>query len=166
MILNLNTFLVDCYVFKNITKNLNISASGRKYYPNYILGRVPDLVPIILSDPNTTAVMEGDRMVRRQLGYFSEMKLDYKGNVLSLGARRDYYDLSREWKTSPRLMFAKEIDSTKTTFFGGTGKFFQAPPDVSYISKKIGNPNLKMEESQHSNRTKVLSSYSVIQKYV
>ncbi|WP_195758091.1 TonB-dependent receptor plug domain-containing protein [Leptospira interrogans] len=343
VVLNLNTFLVDGYVFKNITKNLNVSVSGRKYYPNYILGRIPDLVPnqtfvsdysdyqfrinweidnhnsltvssfgtkdyrhpfstnkqyepkkntmetlndslivdrnfrtdgiqyiwkpfeyvsntmnisrsyfqeriqnstyftdtskgvlsaafnglqkantlgndfsedlryfedvmefnlfkkilklkaggqyretvssfkgkviyinenpemlkitqFILSDPNTNAVMEGDRMVRRQLGYFSEMKLDYKGNVLSLGARRDYYDLSREWKTSPRLMFAKEIDFTKTTFFGGTGKFFQAPPDVSYISKKIGNPNLKMEESQHSNigiEQKFLSSYSI-----
>ncbi|WP_061221156.1 TonB-dependent receptor plug domain-containing protein [Leptospira borgpetersenii] len=344
VVLNLNTFLVDGYVFKNISKNLNVNVSGRKYYPNYVLGRIPDLVPnqtfvsdysdyqfrinwdidnqnsvtlssfgtkdyrhpfaankqykpkydsmesindalivdrnfrtdgvqyvwkpfeavsntmnisrsyfeertqnstylfdtskgalaallaqglqkantlgnnfsedlryfedvmelslfkkilklraggqyretvssfqgkiiyinenpeflkitkFILSDPNTSTTLQGDRMVHRQIGYFSEMKFDYQGNVLSLGVRRDYHDLSDEWKTSPRLMFAKELTSTRTTFFGGTGKFFQAPTDVSYISKRMGNPNLKMEESQHSNlgiEQKFLSSYSI-----
>ncbi|ONF86134.1 TonB-dependent receptor [Leptospira santarosai serovar Grippotyphosa] len=344
VVLNLNTFLVDGYVFKNISKNLNVNVSGRKYYPNYVLGRIPDLVPnqtfisdysdyqfrinwdvdnqnsitlssfgtkdyrhpfssnkqykpkydtmesindalivdrnfrtdgiqyvwkpfqavsntinisrsyfeertqnstylfdtskgaltallaqglqkantlgnnfsedlryfedvmefnlfrkilklraggqyretvssfqgkiiyinenpeflkitkFILSDPNTSTILQGDRMVHRQIGYFSEMKFDSKGNVVSLGVRRDYHDLSDEWKTSPRLMFAKELDSTKTTFFGGTGKFFQAPTDVGYISKRMGNPNLKMEESQHSNfgiEQKFLSSYSI-----
>ncbi len=45
LVVNLNTFLTDAYVFKNITKNLNVSVSGRKYYPNYVLGRIPDLIP-------------------------------------------------------------------------------------------------------------------------
>ncbi|EMN14539.1 TonB-dependent receptor plug domain protein [Leptospira borgpetersenii str. Brem 307] len=42
---HLNAFLTDVYTYRNITKDLNVSVSGKKYYPNVIFGRVPNLIP-------------------------------------------------------------------------------------------------------------------------
>ncbi|MGE8712315.1 TonB-dependent receptor plug domain-containing protein, partial [Leptospira interrogans] len=42
---HLNAFLTDVYTYRNITKDLNVSVSGKKYYPNIVFGRVPNLIP-------------------------------------------------------------------------------------------------------------------------
>lgn len=162
---------LELYLFKKILK---VSAGGQyRETVSDFKGRIiyldPDpsnlaITKVILSDPNTSAILEGDRMVKREIGYFSELKFDHSGYSATLGVRRDYYDLSKEWKTNPRLTLAKEFDSTRTTLFGGTGNYSQAPSDISQYSKKIGNPNLKVETSQHSNigiEQKFLSDYSI-----
>ncbi|TGK31408.1 TonB-dependent receptor [Leptospira yasudae] len=149
---------LELYFFKKILK-INVGGQYRETISD-LKGRLTYLNPkplyltiteSILSDPNTSAILEGDRMVKREIGYFSEMKFDHLGYSATLGVRRDYYDLSKEWKTNPRLTLAKEFETTKTIFFGGTGEYSQAPSDISQYSKKIGNPNLKMETSVHSN---------------
>ncbi|WP_425268815.1 TonB-dependent receptor plug domain-containing protein [Leptospira barantonii] len=149
---------LELYLFKKILK-VNAGGQYRETVAD-LKGRItylnpkPDLLRLtefILSDPNTSAILDGDRMVKRELGYFSELKFDHLGYSVTLGVRRDYYDLSKEWKTNPRLNLAKEFESTKTVFFGGTGEYSQAPSDISQYSKKIGNPNLKVETSVHSN---------------
>ncbi|TGM00506.1 TonB-dependent receptor [Leptospira barantonii] len=149
---------LELYLFKKILK-INAGGQYRETVAD-LKGRITYLNPkplylslteFMISDPNTSAILEGDRMVKRELGYFSEFKFDHLGYSATLGVRRDYYDLSKEWKTNPRLTFAKEFDSTKTVLFGGTGEYSQAPSDISQYSKKIGNPNLKVETSVHSN---------------
>ncbi|MBM9500545.1 TonB-dependent receptor [Leptospira sp. 201903071] len=103
----------------------------------------------LLSSPQTNAVLEGDAVGTRQFGYFFENRFKFDNFNLNLGVRRDYYDRAKEWKTSPRFGISKEIPYTKSRIFAGIGKHFQAPADVSRYSARTGNPNLKMEESDH-----------------
>ncbi|PJZ57800.1 TonB-dependent receptor plug domain-containing protein [Leptospira barantonii] len=103
-----------------------------------------------LNSPEAKSVLEGDSVRTRQIGYFFENRIKFNDFNLNLGVRREYYDKSREWKTSPRLGISKEIPYTQTRIFAGYGKHYQAPTDVSRYSARTGNPNLKMEESDHA----------------
>ncbi|XDD52038.1 TonB-dependent receptor plug domain-containing protein [Leptospira sp. WS92.C1] len=103
-----------------------------------------------LDSPNARAVFEGDSVKTRQIGYFFENRVKFNNFNLNLGVRREYYDKSGEWKTAPRVGLSKEIAYTQSRIFAGYGKHFQAPVDVSRYSPKTGNPNLKMEESDHA----------------
>ncbi|MDV6234512.1 TonB-dependent receptor [Leptospira ellisii] len=102
-----------------------------------------------LGSPESLAVLEGDSVRTRQIGYFFENRFRFRDTSLNLGLRRDYYDKSGEWKTSPRLSISQEIPYTRSRIFAGYGKHLQAPSDVSRYSAKTGNPGLKMEESDH-----------------
>nr|WP_241686924.1 TonB-dependent receptor [Leptospira stimsonii] len=172
---NLNYFedFLEISIFKKILK-LNSGGQYRETVSSF-KGKITYLNPkpqflrlteLIISDPNTNtmAVLDGDKMTHREIGYFSELKFDHLGYSATLGVRRDYYDLSKEWKTNPRFLLAKNFTSFGTTLFGGTGNFSQAPNDISQYSKTIGNPKLKVETSQHSNigiEQKFLSKYSI-----
>ncbi|MBM9576879.1 TonB-dependent receptor [Leptospira sp. 201903070] len=103
----------------------------------------------LLSSRQTNAVLEGDSVGTRQLGYFLENRVKFDNFNVNLGVRRDYYDRAKEWRTSPRFGISKEIPYTQSRIFAGIGKHFQAPTDVSRYSARTGNPNLKMEESDH-----------------
>ncbi|WP_036096779.1 TonB-dependent receptor plug domain-containing protein, partial [Leptospira weilii] len=104
----------------------------------------------LLNSPDTIEVLEGDSVRTRQIGAFFENRFKFKDFNLNLGVRREYYDKSREWKTAPRVGISKEIAYTQSRIFAGYGRHFQAPTDVSRYSAKTGNPNLKMEESDHA----------------
>ncbi|RHX87214.1 TonB-dependent receptor plug domain-containing protein [Leptospira stimsonii] len=105
---------------------------------------------LLLSSPETTAILEGDSVNTRQIGYFLENKIKIKDLNVNLGIRREYYDKEKVWKTAPRIGVSQEIPWTQSRIFAGYGKHFQAPVDVSRYSAKTGNPNLKMEESDHA----------------
>ncbi|EMM87743.1 TonB-dependent receptor [Leptospira santarosai str. 2000027870] len=104
----------------------------------------------LLSSPDAVAVLEGDSARTRQIGYFAENRFKFDDFNVNLGVRREYYDRAKEWKTAPRLGISKEIPYTQSRIFAGFGKHFQAPVDVSRYSTRTGNPNLKMEESDHA----------------
>ncbi|TGK19694.1 TonB-dependent receptor plug domain-containing protein [Leptospira stimsonii] len=103
-----------------------------------------------LGSPEALGVLRGDSVRTRQIGYFFENRFRLRETSLNLGVRRDYYDKSGEWKTSPRISVSQEIPYTQSRFFAGYGRHFQAPSDVSRYSSRTGNPNLKMEESDHA----------------
>ncbi|MCL8268544.1 TonB-dependent receptor [Leptospira weilii] len=103
-----------------------------------------------LNSPEAREVLEGGSARTRQIGYFFENRIKFKDFNLNLGVRREYYDKSGEWKTSPRVGLSKEIAYTQSRIFAGYGKHFQAPADVSRYSRRTGNPSLKMEESDHA----------------
>ncbi|WP_061216324.1 TonB-dependent receptor plug domain-containing protein [Leptospira santarosai] len=104
----------------------------------------------LLTQPTTLSVLEGDSVRTRQIGYFVENRFKFDHFNMNLGVRREYYDRAKEWKTAPRFSISKEIPYTQSRIFAGYGRHFQAPFDVSRYSAKTGNPNLKMEESDHA----------------
>nr|WP_036043968.1 TonB-dependent receptor plug domain-containing protein [Leptospira alstonii] len=104
----------------------------------------------LLDSPNVKSVLEGDSTRTRQIGAFFENRFKFNDFNLNLGVRREYYDKSREWKTAPRIGISKEIAYTQSRIFAGYGKHLQAPTDVSRYSARTGNPDLKMEESDHA----------------
>ncbi|EKO88474.1 TonB-dependent receptor [Leptospira interrogans serovar Grippotyphosa str. 2006006986] len=104
----------------------------------------------LLNSSDVKSVLEGDSVRTRQIGTFFENRFKFYDFNLNLGVRREYYDKSREWKTAPRIGISKEIAYTQSRIFAGYGKHFQAPSDVSRYSARTGNPNLKMEESEHA----------------
>ncbi|UML77144.1 TonB-dependent receptor [Leptospira interrogans] len=104
----------------------------------------------LLNSSDVKSVLEGDSVRTRQIGTFFENRFKFYDFNLNLGVRREYYDKSREWKTAPRVAISKEIAYTQSRIFAGYGKHFQAPADVSRYSARTGNPNLKMEESDHA----------------
>ncbi|TGM97187.1 TonB-dependent receptor plug domain-containing protein [Leptospira yasudae] len=103
----------------------------------------------LLTSSNTMAVLEGDSVGTRQIGTFVENRFKFDNFNVNLGVRREYYDKAKEWKTAPRFGISKEIPYTQSRIFAGIGKHFQAPTDVSRYSARTGNPNLRMEESDH-----------------
>ncbi|PJZ68226.1 TonB-dependent receptor [Leptospira perolatii] len=160
-----NDFFYDLRYFENVSdfeilKNTwKISFGGQyretlsgfkghisKYNPS---PRYTDIQNLIFSDPITGAVLEGDTTKTRQIGTFFENRFRIRNSNLNLGVRREFYDRSGEWKTAPRISFSQEIEPTNSRLFAGYGKHYQAPSDVSRYSVKTGNPDLKMEESDH-----------------
>lgn len=105
---------------------------------------------LIETDRSFRALIEGDNIRTRELAQFAELEINIFGLKLYPGVRTDYYDLSKEYKTSKRGRALYEIESTKTKFLAGYGEHYNTPYKLEQISTFSGNPNLKMEYSEHS----------------
>lgn len=105
---------------------------------------------LIQNNRSFRALIDGDGIRSIEKGGFAETKIIWKNFLAIAGMRVDTHQLSGERETSPRGSLAYTFPSTKTTFQGGTGIFRNSPVGIEQISRKSGNPHLKMETSEHN----------------
>lgn len=96
------------------------------------------------------ALVEGDKIQTRETSSFLELEINLYGLKLYPGVRTDFYDLSKENKTSRRIRVSYEIEKTKTMLLAGYGEHYNSPYKIEYISNFSGNPKLELEYSEHS----------------
>ncbi|MDX1961353.1 MAG: TonB-dependent receptor plug domain-containing protein [Leptospiraceae bacterium] len=104
---------------------------------------------LLNSSPTFRALIDGDGIKAKETGGFAELQFEYKGLRVVPGVRVDRYDLANEVQVSPRGIASYTIESWRTTFSGGGGIYRNAPVGIEQISRKSGNPNLRMETSEH-----------------
>lgn len=153
-------FIETINSFQIWKKFLNINF-GAQYRQNKIVLQGEDLRSsnpdflelfnnLIESDRSFRALIEGDLIRSKEVSSFAELEIHYGGFSLFPGVRTDFYDLSREKKTSRRIRASYTFSQTDTTLLAGYGEHYQAPSKLEYISNFSGNPNLKMEYSEHA----------------
>ncbi|MCP5497838.1 MAG: TonB-dependent receptor plug domain-containing protein [Leptospiraceae bacterium] len=96
------------------------------------------------------ALIEGDSIQTRETSIFAELEIKFHGLILHPGVRTDFYDLSKENKTSKRIRTAYNVEKTKTTLLAGYGEHYNSPCKIEYISNFSGNSKLQMEYAEHS----------------
>lgn len=114
----------------------------------------PAFVDVIndLVDNNRTfrALYDGDRTTYRLSGSYVEAELEGGGFRFTPGVRVEYLDLSQSTGVGPRAGLEYSMKDTGTSFLAAAGRHFNAPPTLESISEEAGNPNLEMEEADHT----------------
>ncbi|HMX57072.1 MAG TPA: TonB-dependent receptor plug domain-containing protein, partial [Leptospiraceae bacterium] len=127
-------------------KNFSPRSSTNPNTPSFV-----DTVNQLVENNRTfRALLDGDRTGYQLNAGFAELEADFWRFRLTPGVRVDHYSLSSSTGVGPRAGAEFKIPETGTTILGAAGRHFNVPANLEQISVEAGNPNLKMEESDHA----------------
>ncbi|WP_157135084.1 TonB-dependent receptor [Leptonema illini] len=127
-------------------QNLTESSSANPNTPSFI-----DTINRLISENRTfRALYDGDRTFYFTSSAFAEAEILYGGFRITPGIRSDYYSLSRDHGSGPRLGVEYLFEQTKTRLLASASRHFAPPGGLEQISFESGNPYLLMEESDHA----------------
>ncbi len=127
-------------------QNLTESSSANPNTPSFI-----DTMNQLISENRTfRALYDGDQTFYFTSSAFAEIEILYNGFRITPGIRSDYYSLSGDSGTGPRLGIEYLFESTKTRLLASASRHFSPPGGLEQVSYEAGNPYLRMERSDHA----------------
>ncbi|MBL8021581.1 MAG: TonB-dependent receptor [Leptospirales bacterium] len=96
------------------------------------------------------ALLDGDKTVYQLNAGWAEVEAEFWRFRFTPGVRMDHYTLSDSTGIGPRMGMEFKIPESGTTLLAAGGRHFNVPTSLEQVSVESGNPNLRMEESDHA----------------